>query len=242
MEENRWKSVWEKKGLKQIDLNRSEFDVFCDLKRSDGFDVSVQNEKAYFSAFYQEWQDMYENVGKIARGEAIQSVYEVGCGSGVNLYLFQNRIKNVILGGIDYSQGMIDTASLIIDSTDLTCGEAANILEQPKYDLVMSDSVFQYFKDLDYAEKVLEKMIHKSNKITYLSEIHDMDQKEDWLANRRKLMENYDIIYDGLGKTFYSKDWITNIAKRNHKKVLFMHSDNAEYWNSKYVFHCFIYS
>lgn len=54
MEENRWKSVWEKKGLKQIDLNRSEFDVFCDLKRSDGFDVSVQNEKAYFSAFYQE--------------------------------------------------------------------------------------------------------------------------------------------------------------------------------------------
>ncbi len=29
-----------------------------------------------------------------------------------------------------------------------------------------------------------------------------MDQKEDWLANRRKLMENYDIIYNGLGKTF----------------------------------------
>lgn len=37
-------------------------------------------------------------------GNKIDSVYEVGCGSGVNLFMFKNRLPDVKLGGCDYSE------------------------------------------------------------------------------------------------------------------------------------------
>ena len=105
----------------------------------------------------------------------------------------------------------------------------------------MADSVFQYFMNIEYAEYVLEKMIHKSKKLTYISEIHDIDLKDEWLEYRRSSMENYDQIYQGLDKMFYSRKWFVDIANKNHRNVIFTQSVNAEYWNSKYIFNCFIY-
>ena len=46
-------------------------------------------------------------------------------------------------------------------SDDLTCGEAKKIDPDCKYDVVLADSVFQYFPDIEYAEEVLRKMIKK---------------------------------------------------------------------------------
>lgn len=54
-----------------------------------------------------------------------------------------------------------------------------------------------------------------------------------------------DICFCGLRvfvmKIFYSKDWVLDIAQKNGKQVLFSQSENLEYWNSKYVFNCFIF-
>lgn len=235
-----WKTIWTQKGLEKIDLKKDEFSVFCDLKKADGFDVNVHDEQLYFKAFYNEWMEMYEKVNELTSNN-IHSVYEVGCGSGVNLYLFQNRIENVVLGGIDYSQGLIDIAKSIVSSNDLICGNAELIDVDLKYDFVMADSVFQYFGSQEYAENILNKMIQKSNKVVYLSEIHDIELREEWLEHRRNSMENYDQIYDGLDKMFYSKAWFAAIAEKNGKKVLFSKSNNPEYWNSKYVFNCFLF-
>lgn len=237
---NKWKNIWEKKSLKHIDLERDEFLVFCDLKKADGFDVNVHNEQLYFKAFYDEWMKMYEKLNEIANN-SIQSVFEVGCGSGVNLYLFQKRKKDITVGGIDYSQGLIDIARSVVLSKDLVCGNAEKMDINTKYDLVMADSVFQYFGSQEYADDILSKMIHKSNKVVYVSEMHNVDFKDEWLDHRRKSMDNYDQVYEGLDKLFYSKDWVADIAKRNGKQVIFTHSENPEYWNSKYVFNCFIF-
>lgn len=235
-----WKNIWNKKNLENIDLGKDEFSVFCDLKKADGFDVNVHDEQSYFKAFYSDWINVYEKLNEITRNN-IHSVYEVGCGSGVNLYLFQNRINNVLLGGIDYSQGLVDIANKIINTQDLVCGNAEQMNLTPKYDLVMADSVFQYFGNLEYAENILNKMIEKSNNVVYLSELHDTELREEWLKYRRNSMENYDQIYDGLDKMFYSKSWLTQIAKKNGKQTYYFKTENPEYWNSKYVFNCFIF-
>lgn len=240
MQNSKWKSIWDKKRLDEIDLSKSEFEVFCDLKKADGFDVSVHDEEKYFRSFYNDWLEMYKKVNEIAQND-IHSVYEVGCGSGVNLYLFQNRMKEAVLGGIDYSQGLIDIAKEVISGTDLVCGSAESIDVQEKYDLVMADSVFQYFSGEEYAEDVLGKMLLKSKKIVYISEIHDITLREEWLEYRRQSMENYDQVYEGLDKMFYSKDWILDIAKKHNRQVIFTKSDNPEYWNSRYIFNCFIF-
>ena len=240
MQNNKWKSIWDKKRLDMIDLSKSEFVVFCDLKKADGFDVSVHDERKYFQAFYDEWLEMYKQVNELAANK-IGSVYEVGCGSGVNLYLFRNRIKSCALGGIDYSRGLIDLAQNVVPDADLMCSGAENLDVNKKYDLVMADSVFQYFSGEEYAEDILNKMILKSNKMVYISELHDITLREEWLAYRRKSMEDYDQVYKGLDKMFYSKEWITAIAARHNKQVIFTKGDNPEYWNSKYIFNCFIF-
>ena len=87
---NNWKRIWDGKKLDKLNLNRGEFEVFCDLKKADGFDVNVGNEEVYYRSFYHEWISMYQNLNNFSNN-GVQSVYEVGCGSGVNLYLFQNR-------------------------------------------------------------------------------------------------------------------------------------------------------
>lgn len=237
---NKWRQIWNKKGSDMPDLSRNEFDVFCELKKANGYDVNVHNEEEYFRNFYREWMEMYNRVNEIAK-DSIHSIYEVGCGSGVNLYLFKNRIPHVILGGIDYSEGLSEMARHVTGCRDIVCGNAENMDMEIRYDLVMAGAVFQYFDSLDYAETVLEKMIKKSNKIVYISELHDLELQEEWLAHRRKSMENYDQIYEGLGKMFYSREWISNIAERHGKEVVFSKRNNPEYWNSKYEFNCFIF-
>lgn len=235
-----WKNIWDKKSMAEIDLDKDEFSVFCDLKRADGFDVNVHNEQSYFRAFYNDWIEMYRRLNEIAKND-IHSVYEVGCGSGVNLYLFHNRIKDVVLGGIDYSQGLIAVAKNIVPSKDVVFGNAENMDTEKKYDLVMADSVFQYFGSQEYAELILNKMILKSNKVVYISEIHDVELREEWMEYRRSSMQNYDQIYEGLDKMFYSKDWLLEVAGKNGKQAIFFQSENPEYWNSRYVFNCFIF-
>ena len=215
---NNWKRIWDGKKLDKLNLNRGEFEVFCDLKKADGFDVNDGNEEVYYRSFYHEWISMYQNLNNFSNN-GVQSVYEVGCGSGVNLYLFQNRLgKNGQFGGIDYSTNLINIAKRIIHSNDLSCDDAINLDETIKYDLVMADSVFQYFDDIVYAEAVLRKMLVKANEMVYLGELHDSSQKEEWLEYRRKSMRNYDAVYLGLPKMFYSKDWIRHIAEEYNKK------------------------
>lgn len=238
---NDWKNVWENKNVCGLDLNRDEFSVFCDLKKADGFDVNVKNEQIYFRGFYDEWISMYKTVMELSNDE-LNSVYEVGCGSGVNLFMFLKRMNgHVELGGIDYSIGLINNARNIISSNDLVCGEAREIDEQVKYDLVMADSVFQYFENLTYAEIVLRKMISKANKIVYIGEVHDEDLKDEWLEKRRASMENYDEVYRGLPKLFINKKWIEKIAANYDRQVMYTISQNKEYWNSQYIFNCYIY-
>lgn len=238
---SKWKSIWEKKNLENIDLKKDQFSVFCDLKRTDGFDVCVHDEQAYFMAFYNEWVKMYKELKNILGGQTVQSIYEVGCGCGVNLYLFQNRMKDAVLGGIDYSQNLIDIAKRVVPSGKLVWGNAEDMDIVEKYDFVMADSVFQYFGDREYAEDILNKMILKSQKAVYVSEVHDMDLREEWLAYRRSSMENYDRIYENLDKLFFSRKWFVEIAEKHNKQILFTKNENSEYWNSRYVFNCFIF-
>lgn len=96
---NEWNRIW---GNRSSDIVISDniFDMFCKLKKADGFDT--QDVDGYYEAFFSQWKHMVEhitqNVGDIS------SVYEVGCGSGVNLYLFQQLKKVTQVGGCDYSQ------------------------------------------------------------------------------------------------------------------------------------------
>lgn len=235
--DNNWKKIWNSKKASQV-KTLSEFDAFKELKRADGFDVAVENEKEYYQNFYDEWLNFYEKVNELSGN--MDSVYEIGCGSGVNLYMFANR-GICKLGGVDYSESLADNAREITESDDITHGDANNISTDKKYDLVMAESVFQYFTSIDYADTVLRKMIKKSEKLVYLGEVHDAEYEEELMEYRRRTIPNYDENYKGLKKQFYQREWIVRIAEEYGKKVIFTQVDNPQYLNGKYLFNCYIF-
>lgn len=139
---NNWDKIWKNRETKLSDTD-DVFQMFCNLKRANGFDT--QDVDNYFESFYEEWLERTALIKELCR-EPLESVYEVGCGSGVNLYMFRQLEKIEKLGGIDYSGNIIKVAKSVVDSSDISCGEALDISVEEKYDLVLSDSVFSIFR------------------------------------------------------------------------------------------------
>lgn len=232
---NEWNKIWEKRSS-EIVLSEDVFDMFQKLKSADGFDT--QNVDGYYEAFYKQWDKMVNKI--VEKAGDFSSVYEVGCGSGVNLYLFHKLKKIQRIGGCDYSKSLIELARKVLKIGDLKWQEADKISKTPVYDVVLADSVFQYFQEPEYGMRVLEKMWNKARKIVVITEIHDEEMKEEHLNYRRKCVKNYDEKYRGLDKTFYKKEMFQNFAKKVGASCTIIKPQNELYWNNKYVFDCYL--
>lgn len=227
---NKWKEIWDKR-QNFVDRKSDIFDMFVELKKADGFDIQQSN--GYYESFYEQFNKMTDIISDCVGN--FESVYEVGCGSGVNLFLFDQLLHINKVGGCDYSQNLIDIARTVVDSKDISCIEAKDI-NLENYDIVLSDSVFQYFHSEDYGLTVLGKMYSKANKMVIIREIHDKNVEEEHLEMRRNTIENYDAKYEGLGKTFYNVNDFVDFAKNNNCKYKIIKPDNYSYWNNNYVF------
>ncbi|MDE6055572.1 MAG: class I SAM-dependent methyltransferase, partial [Lachnospiraceae bacterium] len=161
---NSWKKIWNGKTAdSEILLNGDKRAILLELKRSNGFDVA---EGMSFEAFCAQYEEIKKNLQKY---NPIKSVYEVGCGSGANLYLFES--ENVFSGGLDFSSSLVQLAKQVLSTQDILCAEAIDLPIEKKYDAVFSNSVFSYFENEEYAERVLEKMLDKANYVIGLIDI-----------------------------------------------------------------------
>lgn len=97
-----------------------------ELKRINGFD-STGNMLEYDQFYDQYVQTKNElEFSPRSKSNTISSVFEVGCGCGANLYLFQNDGCHV--GGMDYSNHLIEIAGRVLtDTVELICDEAENL-------------------------------------------------------------------------------------------------------------------
>lgn len=234
---NQWDKIWNKRNS-SLEKTEDIFDMYCKLKSANGFDT--QDIDGYYESFYEQCKKMCEKIIAGCAGR-LESVYEVGCGSGVNLYVFQKFLPQLTVGGMDYSAPLIQIAKNVIESNDLSLGEALRINSEDKYDVVLSDSVFQYFQSPEYGMKVLEKMYDKAKKMLVITEIHDMELFEEHMEYRRSCVENYDEKYKGLEKTFYKKQDFINFAKEKQCRYEIIKPDNKIYWNNEYVFDFYLY-
>lgn len=198
----KWKEIWENREdhIENIDKNDPQ-KLFIELKRIDGFDV-VDGGIPYQSLIDQNTNFLK----RLQKYEKISSIFDVGCGCGANLYLF--RRNGLSVGGIDYSGNLIKIAKKVLQGEyiELIHDEAINIPEEHKYDSVIANSVFSYFKDESYATTVLDKMINMSTKSIALIDVHNIQKKNDFIDYRRRKIEDYDKKYNGLDKFFYSKE------------------------------------
>lgn len=236
--QNEWKSLWNKRHgeLDKMGEAADNRKIFLELKRSNGFDVV--NELTY-DALYGQYAETKKNLCPPRLQGGIRSVYEVGCGAGANLFLFEE--EQIRTGGIDYSEGLIDTAKQVLKTEDLMCGDAVSMPVMPRYDSCFSNSVFSYFPEEAYALKVLEKMYEKAEYGIGILDIHDIQQKEAFIKYREEIVPDYHERYKNLPKLFYSRELFEKFAKDHNMEIMFQQSAMEGYWNNKFVFHCYMY-
>ena len=228
---NQWKEVWSRyRGdLQNIDMSDKEA-VFMKLKMINGFDVLKDG--ISYKAFLQQYKGLKKAM-RLINGE---SVFEVGCGSGANLYLF--HMEDCTIGGDDYSESMIHICKMLFQDKikECNCREANELSSIIKYDHVFSNSVFSYFNDLSYAEEVLTRMVQKAKKSIILLDVHDKEKQEDFAKYRRKIIPDYDTRYEGLNKMFYGRSFFTKFAEEHNLDIGFSKSDMPGYWNNDFIY------
>ncbi len=227
-----WKTIWEKKGQVTID------DI--DLKKLiaiDGFDTGA-GELSVAG-----WLAFVEEIKIRLRLKEEQNILEVGCGAGAFLLPLYNSGMSVY--GIDYSHSSVQLCTKIFDSGIFKVSEANKIpFGNNFFDTVVSNSVFQYFRDLEYAEDVVSEIVRvlkKSGRVALL-DINDAAKKEQCLSIRKKKIgdDEYDRLYKGLRHQFYHKEWFEKIANNLCLKCEIKEQNINGYFNSKFRYNVFL--
>lgn len=224
-----WRDIWNKRRFPD-----SECSVLQKLIYLDGFDngagkIDEQNWEKYINYI--------KNKIQIASNE---SIFEVGCGSGAFLYPFY--LMNIKIGGIDYSKPLIKKAKSIFTGMSFTVCNALNLNTDKKYDIVISNSVFHYFLNYNYANTILEKMLCKAQSRIAILEIPNAALMNESENVRRKMcsLGEYDKKYNNLKHLYYDKQYFYNFAEE-HKCSCSVFDQNIQgYGNNRYRFNCII--
>ena len=237
MAENNWKQLWSDRSADEAILRSGDPEtIFMELKRSSGFDV-VKDQLSYQS-FLDWYGGIKEKLFRCMPAEK-PSVFEVGCGSGANLFLFER--DGLTCGGLDYSAKMLSCAKQVLCAEDLHCVDACDLPVEPQYDAVISASVFGYFTDEAYAETVLEKMCQKARYSIGILDVADAEKREAYLRYRRESIPNYEERYKGLPRLFFDKAFFTAFAGIHNLEIKFSPVELKNYWNSQFYFDCYLY-
>ena len=233
---NKWQEIWEKRSANMADMDNNDYQaVFAELKRINGFDITDGG--IPLNALLKQYEDTKKKLN-LSQG---QSVFEVGCGCGANLYMFLH--DGIQVGGIDYSHALIEIMQEIMPKENLLeciCDEAVHMPVDIKYDAILSNSVFSYFGDFTYAENVLQKMLAKAKYSIALLDVHDVDKKEEFIAYRIKNTENYKERYKDLPKLFYPRKFFEDFALKNHLQIEFYPSNVEGYWNNDFIYNVYM--
>lgn len=237
---NKWHEIWNKRDVdEKILISGNPKEVLLELKRVAGWDST--GDMLTYEQFYRQYVQTKNELSFSSNSKIklVKSIYEVGCGCGANLYLFQNDGMKV--GGIDYSEMEIKIANMVLKNPiELICDEASNISTEIKYDAVLSNSVFSYFEGYEYAMNVLEAMYQKANYSIGILDVHDIDKKDAFVVYRKKIIADYEERYKELPKFFYSKKFFLEFAEKHDMSIRISKPDMKGYWNNDYVFNCFM--
>ena len=195
-----WFDVWSR---------RENFAATLDLQgllALDGFDTGAGSIAA--EDFLSSVVSVREKLG-VFEGA---SVFEVGCGAGAFLYAL-NSIVPIDANGLDWSQKLIAYARKSLPNGDFLCIPAVDMLQSPRYDYVVSNSLFHYLSETD-AALVLSQMKLKARRGIAVLDVPDLSKREEAEELRRGALSpgEYAIKYRGLQHTYYEKDWFLKVS------------------------------
>ena len=230
-----WKRIWGNRKVIRENIKCADFEtVFMELKRLTGNDT-LANGGVGYPAFVKQFEQVYQEL-TFADSFSANSFFEVGCGSGALLLLLQNK-KGKEVGGLDYSNALIKVAKEVIEQPkELYCAEAIELDTKIKYDCLFSFSAFEYFRDYDYANEVLKRMLEKANYSMAVLDVHDINLQEKYVEYRRSVIPDYDEKYADLHKLFYDKSFFVEFAEKNNLDIKITGCKLEGYWNAPFTY------
>lgn len=231
---SQWKGVWDRKGREARESG--EADLIA-LIKADGFDTGAGDHSL------DSWAEMTSSVyDKLELGRGMR-VFEVGCGSGA--FLFPAYQAGIAVAGLDYSEALVEVASLAMPAGDFAHGEACSLFpESGIYDAVLSHSVFQYFDSSEYAEQCVEEMLRIINPHTgclAVLDINDAERTDDFKRIREAEIgaQAYAEKYRDFPHRFYHKDWFIQLLESRGCRVEVHDQQLESYANAAFRFNVF---
>jgi SAM-dependent methyltransferase len=228
---NRWATIWAERRVGSVNGDRKQSSL-AELIAVDGFDTGFGS---IDEAAWTRYVDLWARRLGIRAGT---SVYEVGCGAGAFLYRLYSR--GCLVGGTDLSNGMVAAARELMPKGSFEVAEAVSFSLTPRADVVVCNSVFQYFPSLDYGSRVLQRMWAKAGRAVAVLDIPDVARKVEAVDSRVRACggrEAYASKYEGLEHRYWSRRWM-----RERLEAMGMHSVRTEqqrilgYDNGEYRF------
>lgn len=220
---SRWKEIWTSRQVNDSPA------TLAGLIALDGFDTGAGrvSETA--------WRDYVRTLAGHLDLVAGESIFEVGCGAGALLKVFQE--VNHTVAGIDYSDSLIKHARMAMPGMCFAVAEART-LTGPARDYVIANSVFSYFPDLDYARDVIERMQAMASKGLAILDVPDVDYRVASEAARCAALPagEYEARYRGLEHRYYTRDWLAGTFPRSTWRTKITDQWLAGYGNARFRF------
>jgi len=142
-----WNEIWMEKGRRALAEPGRDL---ASLIRADGFDGGAGRMS----------EEMFERLARRVRRDlglrTGMSVLEVGCGAGALLRALGG--SGLSLTGVDASETLVDVAREAVDAELFVAEASALPFPDRRFDAAVCHSVFQYFTDLEYAERALREL------------------------------------------------------------------------------------
>lgn len=234
---NKWKKIWNSKGT-NYDEHKDKINLSY-LLASSGYDMGAG------AMSVTSWKNYVSKITKTLKITENQQLLEVGCGAGAFLYPLRN--KNVRICGIDYSESLIKICKEAIPSGTFFVEEAGQLpFENSLFDVIVSMSVFHYFPNQEYTEKVLNEMLRclaPGGKIALL-DINDVDKQSNYEQIRKLYLgeKKYNELYSQYSHLFYSKEWFKTFASNQALDCFIEEQDIEGYGNSQLRFNVFLFN
>jgi cyclopropane fatty-acyl-phospholipid synthase-like methyltransferase len=119
------------------------------------------------------WRDFVERIVETLDVGPGTSIFDVRCGAGA--FLFPLAENGYLVGGIDPSQTLIARAKAAMPEGRWSVGSAETVDPGEAWDVVVSVSAFERFKDLNEARGVLARMTAKATHAIAVLDVPDLE-------------------------------------------------------------------
>lgn len=165
----------------------------------------------------------------------------MGCGGGAFLYPFW--LRGCAVGGVDYAPNLVAIARQAMPGAVLEVAEARDFPIRGPADVVVSNGVFLYFPDEDYAASVLHRMVATARRSVGIFDVCDLAHRDEALAERKAILGEveYDRLYRGLDHLYLDCSWFRHQLAGLPVRVEIADQAIAGYGNSRYRYNVYIH-